>query len=86
MDYETMVDQVMYTLRHKFDLARKCDCAFYLEHYEWILGGYIIDTLYKEMEMKPTDIDIDNRDRLWGLPVTIDRHDKWRISLLKEIK
>ena len=41
---------------------------------------------YGEMEMRPWDIGVDHLDRLWGIPVTLDRHDKFRISLLKEIK
>lgn len=78
--------QIMAALEHKFDLARSRDYDFMDEQYEWILGGYIIDTLYREMEMRPWDIGVDHLDRLWGLPVTLDRHDKWRISLVKEIK
>ena len=38
--------QIMAALRHKFDLARSRDYDFMDEHYEWILGGYIIDTLW----------------------------------------
>lgn len=78
--------QIMAALEHKFDLARSRDYDFMDEQYEWILGGYIIDILYNEMEMRPWDIGVDNLDRLWGIPVTLDRHDKFRISLLKEIK
>lgn len=82
MDYE----QIEPILQDKFDLARMYDYYFDENNYEWILGVETFHTLTHEIGIYCTFLTEDVDARLYGIPITIDRRNKWRISLVKEIK
>lgn len=77
---------VMDALVDRYDYAQMLDYHFKIEDYEWILGVDIICALRAELEaylIYATDI---NDMHIFGIPVTPDRKNKLRVSLVKEIK
>jgi hypothetical protein len=69
-------------------MEQKLNRAHYMygfeEDYRWILGEYIYWELASMPELRYRTEDEDAQ--AYGIPVMMDKKDKWRISLLKEIK
>ena len=71
---------------NKYDYARYIDSDFDRDAYEWHLGCEVVDYLRMVSDEYCMYIILDNHMYIFGIPVIPDYKDKWRISLLKEIK
>ena len=78
--------QLLFALEHKLDLAQMMDYEFDMEDYEWILGREIVCALERELDTYCRYSTEDDSMYIFGIPVTLDYKNKWRMSLVKEIK
>ena len=77
---------VMDVLEDRYHYAQMLDYPFKIEDYEWILGRDIICVLRNELEPYLRYTADTNDMYIFDIPVTPDRKNKLRVSLIKEIK
>ena len=81
---DARLGQILDVIEQKYDRAHYMYGFEDEENYTWLLGEYVYWTLANMPELRYRSEDEDAK--VYGIPVVIDDKNKWRISLVREIK